>query len=57
MDRGRLISLSAIVLGLLVLSFTWSTALYIMLGFTIEAVRPWSVYEFMAAYGVSDSNV
>lgn len=57
MDRGRLISLSAIVLGLLVLSFTWSTALYIMLGFTIEAVRPWSVYEFMAAYGVSGSNL
>lgn len=49
-------TLSAVTLGLLSLSFAWSTALYVILGFSINAVRPWSVYEFIAAYGISGSN-
>ena len=52
-DKGRLSAVSALALGLLVFSFAWSTALYIMLGFSIDAVRPWSVYQYIAAYGVS----
>ena len=59
MDKGRLITISAILLGLLVFTFAWSTALYLMLGFSLDAVRPWSVFEYIAAYGVSggDANL
>lgn len=54
LDRGRLTALTAIGLGLLVFSFAWSTALYLMLGFTLDAVRPWSVFEYIRAYGISE---
>ena len=57
MDKGRLITISAILLGLLVFTFAWSTALYLMLGFSLDAVRPWSVFEYIAAYGVSGGDV
>lgn len=54
-DKGRLTFIMAVVLGLLVMSFAWSAALYVMLGFTIDAVRPWSVVEFIAAYGITSN--
>lgn len=56
MDKGRIITLTAVVLGLMVFSVAWSTALYIMLGFSIESVRPWSVFEYIGAYGVRGGN-
>lgn len=57
MHRGHLIALLAVILGLLVFSFAWSTALYVMLGFSIDAVRPWSVYEYIRFYGISGGDV
>lgn len=51
-DRDRLTAVAASVLGLAVFSFVWSTALYAMLGFRLEAVRPWSVYQYMSYYGM-----
>ena len=56
MDKGRLIALTAVLLGLLVFSVAWSAALYVMLGFSIESVRPWSVFEYIAAYGAFQLN-
>ena len=56
MDKGRAITLTASLVGILVFTFTWSTTLYVMLGFSIEAVRPWSAFEYLAAYGVGSSN-
>ncbi|RLA54426.1 MAG: hypothetical protein DRR42_01660, partial [Gammaproteobacteria bacterium] len=59
LDRGRLIAVAAIALGLLVFSFAWSTALYVMLGFHLDAVRPWSIYEYLTYYGLTagDANL
>jgi len=51
-DKGRLTFALAMVVGLAVFSFAWSTALYLMLGFSLNAIRPWSVYEYIAAYGI-----
>lgn len=56
MDKGRVTAITASLVGLLVFTFAWSTTLYIMLGFSIEAVRPWSVFEYVAAYGVGGRN-
>ncbi|MCH8072329.1 MAG: type IV secretory system conjugative DNA transfer family protein [Proteobacteria bacterium] len=50
-DRARLITAAAIALGVLVFSFAWSAALYVLLGFSIEAVRPWSVFQYLSYYG------
>ena len=55
-DRGHLTAVAAIALGLLVFSFAWSTALFVMLGFSIDSVRPWSVYQFLSYYGFTADN-
>lgn len=52
-DRGRLTAIAAVLLGITVFSFAWSTALYLMLGFSPDAIRPWSVYQYVYLYGVS----
>lgn len=57
MDKGRVITLTAGLVGLAVFTFAWSTALYIMLGFSIEVVRPWSVFEYISAYGIGGGNL
>ncbi len=42
----------AIVLALAIFLFAWSIAFYLLLGFNINGVRPWSVVEFLLAYGI-----
>ena len=54
-DKGRLTAVLAVIVGLTVFSFAWSSALYLMLGFGLDAIRPWSVYQYIYAYGVSAS--
>ncbi len=58
-DKGRLTAAAAVIVGFTVFSFAWSTALYLMLGFGLDAIRPWSVYQYIYAYGISgpDANV
>ena len=56
MDRGRLTAIAAALVGIAVFSFAWSTALYLMLGFSLDAIRPWSVYHYIYLYGVSDAD-
>ena len=54
-DKGRITAIVAVIVALTVFSFAWSTALYLMLGFGLDAIRPWSVYQYIYAYGVSAS--
>ena len=55
-DKGRLTAVLAVIVGLTVFSFAWSSALYLMLGFRLDAIRPWSIYQYIYAYGVSGSD-
>lgn len=55
-DKGRLSAAAAILLGVTLFSFAWSTALYLMLGFALNATRPWSIYRYIYAYGISGSD-
>ena len=56
-DKGRLLAILAVTVAGAVFSLVWSAALYVMLGFSIQAVRPWSVYQYLYLYGISDANV
>lgn len=51
MDRSRLTTLAALILGLIVFFFAWSTAFYLLLGFDINNVRPWSIITYLYHYG------
>ena len=51
-DRARMSTLMAVLVSLLTFFFVWSTALYLLLGFSIDTVRPWSAIEFTRAYGL-----
>lgn len=55
-DKGRITAIAAVLVGITVFSFAWSTALYLMLGFGLDAIRPWSVYQYIYAYGFSGSD-
>ena len=55
-DKGRLTAAAAVIVAITVFSFAWSTALYLMLGFGLDAIRPWSVYQYISAYGISGSD-
>ena len=57
LDKGRLLAILAVTVAVAVFSLVWSAALYVMLGFSIGAVRPWSVYQYLYLYGISDANV
>ncbi len=52
LDRRHLTWAAGTLLGLTILGLAWSTALYLIIGWSLNAVRPWSVAEYIAAYGV-----
>ena len=53
MDKEKYIMLTGVLLALVVLIFTWSTALTLLLGRSLNSMEPWAVFSFMAQYGFS----
>lgn len=51
MDRFNLNTIAAVSLGLLIFFFAWSTAFYLLIGFDINSIRPWSIIVFLYHYG------
>ena len=54
MGTNKLFILSMVLLALIVLVFTWSTALTLLLGGSLNELNPLSVLSFISTYGFSD---
>ena len=53
MGKEKYIMLTGVLLALTVLIFSWSTALTLLLGRSLNSMEPWAVFSFMAKYGFS----
>ena len=51
MGKDKWIIISGIFLALVIVSFAWSTALTLLLGLSVNTMKPWAVYAFMLDYG------
>ena len=53
MKTNKLFILGMVLFVLVVLTFTWSTALTLLLGGSLKNLNPWAVVSFISSYGFS----
>lgn len=51
MDRRRLFLVLVVAVAVTAFSFVWSIAFFALLGFSLDDVKPWTVYHYLYLYG------